>query len=303
MKEQNFFEPITGKFTEWGGKFIDIFPYFVLALIVIIFSFFIARISKKIILKIFERFSTSKAVSKLIANIIVVIIFIGGVIVALGILKLDKTVTSLLAGAGIIGLALGIAFQDLVSNIISGVLIAIRKPFNIGDLIETNGIFGEVLDIRLRTTELENRNGQIVFIPSREVLQKPLTNFTMTGKRRIVLNVGISYGEDLERVRDITLEAVKTIPDVLESERIEFFYKEFGDSSINFIVRFWIKFTKQREYRKAVSDAIIAVKAAFNKNDITIPFPIRTLDFGIKGGEKLSENIEMINVKRLTDKE
>jgi small conductance mechanosensitive channel len=207
------------------------------------------------------------------------------------VLQLDRTVTSLLAGAGIIGLALGLAFQDLVLNIISGVLIAIRKPFNIGDLIETKGIFGEVVDIRLRTVEILNRNGQFVFIPSRDVLQTYLLNFSMLGKRRIVLDLRISYSEDLERIREITLTAVKTLPELLTNEAIELFYTEFSESSIKLMVRFWIKFQYQREYRKAVSDAMIAIKTAYDNNGIVIPFPITTM---IIDDEKL-------NIKRKED--
>ncbi len=294
MKEQNVFEIIGQKFANWGGEFVEIFPYLAVAVIIFIFFIFIAKISKKITIKVLNKLSISKAVSQLISNFILVNVFLGGIIIALSVMKLDKTVTSLLAGAGIIGLALGIAFQDLVTNIISGVLIAIRKPFNIGDFIETNGIFGNVLDIRLRTTEIHNLNGQIVYIPSREVLRLPVINYSRVGKRRIVIDVGISYKEDLNRVKEITLNAIKTIPELLPEEQVEFYYKEFGESSINFMVRFWIKFKLQRDYRKAVSDSIICIKSAFDDNGITIPFPIRTLDFDSKQIEKVTGGFNKI---------
>jgi small conductance mechanosensitive channel len=113
----------------------------------------------------------------------------------------------------------------------------------------------------------------------------------MLGKRRIVLDLRISYSEDLERIREITLTAVKTLPELLTNEAIELFYTEFSESSIKLMVRFWIKFQYQREYRKAVSDAMIAIKTAYDNNGIVIPFPITTM---IIDDEKL-------NIKRKED--
>lgn len=101
--------------------------------------------------------------------------------------------------------------------------------------------------------------------------------------------MGISYGEDLERVRDIAIEAVKNIPHINKEKDIDLAYLEFGDSSINFRIMIWVEFITQVEFLKSRSEAIIAIKKAFDKEDIMIPFPIRTLDFGIKGGEKLNE--------------
>lgn len=277
MNEQNVFEHLLEKFTTWGGDLAEILPYLLVALGIQVLFIILAKITKTMTFKVLSKFHTTLAVNKLVANFVLINIIIGGFVFALSVLQLDRTVTSLLAGAGIIGLALGLAFQDLVMNIISGVLIAIRKPFGIGDLIETKGVFGEVVDIRLRTVEIHNRNGQFVFIPSRDVLQTHLTNFTMMGKRRIVLNIGLSYTENLETAKEITINAVKTLPEVLKNEPIELYYTEFSDSAIKCMVRFWIKFKFQREYRKAVSDAIIAIKSAYDNNGIIIPFPITTM--------------------------
>ena len=102
------------------------------------------------------------------------------------------------------------------------------------------------------------------------------------------LTVGVSYGEDLERVRDITLKAIADIEGTTDDE-ITFFYQEFGDSSINFDIRIWVNTAEQVEFLQVKSDAVMRIKKAFDQNNITIPFPIRTLDFGIKGGQPLSE--------------
>src|SRR5690606_33816066 len=128
-----------------------------------------------------------------------------------------------------------------------------------------------------------------VIIPNKEVFQNSIENMTSSGRLRMDLDVGISYGDDLEKVKKVVLEAASRISTRSEADKITFFYKEFGDSSINFAVRVRVKSTQQSDFLVARSEAIMLIKKAFDENDITIPFPIRTLDFGIKGGEKLSE--------------
>ncbi len=129
----------------------------------------------------------------------------------------------------------------------------------------------------------------MVLIPNKNVFQNPLINYSQTAQRRIDLSVGVSYGDDLEKVKKITIGAVQDVPNRIEGKDVELFYEEFGNSSINFILRIWTNYTTQKEFKHSISEAIQKIKKAYNENDIMIPFPIRTLDFGIKGGEKLSE--------------
>lgn len=121
------------------------------------------------------------------------------------------------------------------------------------------------------------------------LFQNPLINDSENIYKRIDLNVGVSYGEDLERVRDIAIVSVKNTPNINKDKDIDLVYLEFGDSSINFRIMIWVEYKSQLEFLKSQSEAIIAIKKAFDREDIMIPFPIRTLDFGIKGGEKLNE--------------
>ncbi len=169
---------------------------------------------------------------------------------------------------------------------------SIRHPFGIGDIIETNDFYGTVKRLTLRNTILRTPEGQTVFIPNKSVFENPLQNFTATSERRIDLSCGVSYGDDLEKAKSIAIEAVKSLDNYDDSKDVEFYYEEYGGSSINFKVRFWVNFRTNPDYWSARSDAIIAITKKFDENDIMIPFPIRTLDFGIRGGEKLSEMLE-----------
>ena len=108
--------------------------------------------------------------------------------------------------------------------------------------------------------------------------------------RKLIKNLecGISYGDDLEKVKEVALDAVSAIKNRDKHRDVEFYFQEFGSSSINFVVRFWVRFQGNPDYWDAKSEAVMALKKAFDENDIMIPFPIRTLDFGIRGGEKLN---------------
>ncbi len=220
-----------------------------------------------------------------------VYIFASGVtiFVALSILNLDKAVTSILAGAGILGLALAFAFQDIASNFMSGIFLSIRRPLHTGDIVQIKNYMGKITQINLRDTVLRTFQGQMVIIPNKEVLQNPIENYSLLGKRRMDLTVGVSYGDDLQKVKNVTLKALEGIEGLTKDDEITFFYKEFGDSSINFDVRLWVHTAEQPEYLQVRSEAVMRIKQAYDENNITIPFPIRTLDFGIKGGLPLKE--------------
>lgn len=277
------------KLEQWLEHFIRMLPNLTVALVVLVAFYFLARIIKGFSEKLFDRFSDRQVISDLFSTIIYFLVLLVGLVISLNILQLEQTVSSILAGAGIIGLALGFAFQDISANLISGVLIIFRKPFKQGDIIATNDYNGIVQTINLRSTVLRTFQGLHVIIPNKEVFQNAIINYTLTDNRRIDLQLGVSYGDDLDKVKDITIQALKELPHLLEDMGVNVYFDEYGDSSINLTAMFWITFTSQQQYLESKSQAIMNIKKAYDQNDITIPFPIRTLDFGIKGGEKLNE--------------
>ncbi|MGH8729270.1 MAG: mechanosensitive ion channel family protein, partial [Burkholderiales bacterium] len=192
---------------------------------------------------------------------------------------LDKTVTSLLAGAGIIGLALGLAFQDIGANLLSGIYMSIERPFRAGHLIKSNDYFGTVERITLRQTEILTPEGQLVLIPNKKIFENPIVNYSTFGRRRVDIAVGVSYSTDLDQAKEIAIGELRGLPARDPSRDVELYYEEFGESSINLVARFWISFDRQPDFLRARSDAIEALKRAFDANEITIPFPIRTIEF------------------------
>lgn len=282
---------VLDKLNNWASDAISMLPNFVIAVLVLIIFLIISKIVSSVLNRTLHRVMHNESVVSLIINLTSFLIILIGVFVALGVMNLDKTVTSLLAGVGVIGLALGFAFQDAAANFISGISMAVKSPINVGDIIEYDSYYGTVTKIGLRATTLFIPAGQYVVIPNRLIFQDPYTHFTIYKERRIDLQVGISYGDNLQKVEDLVLKAIKSIDYLIKDREVEFYYEEFGDSSINFVVRYWILFSKPAQFFQAKHDGIKLIKKTFDENDITIPFPIRTLDFGIKGGEKLSAMI------------
>ncbi len=283
------YSTLTEKLMNWLETTIAMLPNLVVALLILIAFFILGRLVRRGVKHMLEKATSNKTIINLLETIVGVLIIGIGVFIALSVLKLDGAVTSLLAGAGIIGLALGFAFQDIASNFISGIILSIRHPFGIGDIIETNDFYGTVQKMDLRNTIIRTPQGQIVYIPNKSVFENPLENYTSSGERRIDLECGVSYGDDLEKAKEVVIEAIETLDNYNDDKEVEFYYDEFGGSSINFEVRFWVNFKSNSDFLSARSDAIIAIMKAFDETDIMIPFPIRTLDFGVRGGEKLNE--------------
>ena len=200
--------------------------------------------------------------------------------IALGLLNLDKLLTSILAGAGVAGLAIGLALQGTLSNTVSGVILSFLPEIQIGDWVETNGYAGEVLEVNLRNIVIKQGDNNHVIIPNTKIVEDSFKNYSSTKRSRVMVNCGVGYESDLEKVQEITVNAIYEIFKQNRNEEVEFAYEGFGDSSINYVVRFWTDVTKQRDILFAKHKAILAIKKAYNENDINIPFPIRTLDFG-----------------------
>lgn len=289
MDVNKAYELIKNKLSTWLQEFIRLLPNILIAAIILVIGFYLAKRIQKLSARLIKRFSNNSTLNSLFDSIVYITCIGITLFTVLNILQLDKTVTSILAGAGIIGLALAFAFQDIAANFISGVFISFRRPLHIGDIVKIKDYMGKVEEINLRDTVIRTFQGQMVIIPNKEVFQNPIENYSLLGKRRIDLTIGVSYGENLQKVKDVTLEAVKGIEGLSHEDETTMFYQEFGDSSINFLIRLWINSPEQPVYLNVGSEAIMRIKKAYDDNDITIPFPIRTLDFGIKGGTPLNE--------------
>lgn len=291
-------EATSSKLQRWLNAFVALLPNLALAVVAVVSFYVAARVARRLMSKVFPRISGNITLNRLTSNLIYMLVNAAGAFIALTILNLDRALLSVLAGLGIVGLALSLAFQDIATNLFSGIVLALQSPFEVGDLVQTNDFFGKVLHINLRTTVLATPQGQDVIIPNKDVFQKPFINYSKQGRRRVDLQVGVSYGENLDQVNETTVAAVASVPGALSDPPIELFFQEFGNGSINLSVRFWIDFSlDDAAYQSARSEAIMRIKRAYAAAGITIPFPITTLDFGIKGGTPLSEMLSRTSAR------
>jgi len=183
----------------------------------------------------------------------------------------------MLAGAGIIGLALSFAFQDIAANLMAGIIISLKRPFKVGDVIEVQGFEGMLTGIGLRTSRMMNFQGQEVIVPNKELTQNFIINYSSEGRRRVDVKVGVAYGTNLEEAGRLAVTAVQELDFALKEEKVVVLWQEFGDSSINCLVSFWVKYTRNFDYTYALSEGILAIKKVFDRHRIQIPFPIRTV--------------------------
>lgn len=298
MSPGNAWNLLARKLTGWMHQLVLLLPNLLLAVLVVVLTWLLARLVRSMVARLLKRVSHSEQVNWLVAQAVYVGVFAAGTFIALGILGLDKTVASLMAGAGIVTLALGFAFQDIAANLLAGIYLSVRRPFRRGHTIKAQDYFGTVNQINLRWTEMYTPQGQLVLIPNKQVFENPIMNYSTLGRRRVDLSVGVSYGDDLVKAKEVAIRAVEDIPERLAERPIELYYEEIGESSINFVIRFWIPFSKQGDYLAARSEAILRIKQAFDAEGITMPFPTRTLDFAIKGGETLTEVLEEVRTGR-----
>ena len=282
----------SNQFQSWWQAFLSHLPEIVLAIAILAISYLLSRITFRVTHKIVERNVGQKSVGRLITKTVSGLVVFLGLFLALQAMNLGKSVTGLLAGAGISGLVIGLALQGTLSNTISGIVLALRKNLRVGDWIETIDYKGEILQIALNYLVLKESDNNIVIIPNKTILESPLKNYSQTSKMRIVLDCGVAYDTDLEKVKQITTDLIRHR---FKNDRIkddpEFYFTEFGSSSINFVCRFWIYGESGVDKLKARSSLIIELKKAFDREGIQIPFPIRTLEF--KNREVLEPTISV----------
>ena len=208
-------------------------------------------------------------VTLLVDNVFRFTVLILGIVMAASQLGID--VGAALAGLGVAGIAVGFAAQDSVANTISGFLIFWDKPFRLEDYIRTEKVYGEVVQITMRTTRIRTRDNTYAIIPNKEIIQGTLFNHSMYGETRVNVPVGVAYKEDTVRAREVILAAVRARDRILDEPAPDVVVSELADSSVNLIVRVWI--ARAVHEKPVFYDVLETCKRALDDADIEIPFP------------------------------
>jgi small conductance mechanosensitive channel len=286
---------VVKKLDDWGLNAVKMLPNLMVAIIVLILFWLVALVAARVVRRMVVRISPYGHVARLMAGLSRLTVMAIGVILALSALSLDRAVASMLAGVGIVSIAIGFASKDIAGDYMAGFVIHFTHPFRTGHIIQVGKFFGYVDSIELRATKCHTQQGQRVIIPNRKIVEGEIINYSVTGVRRVDLKCGVSYRDDLQAAEDLAIKAIESLPLRNRERPVELYYEEFGESSINFDLRFWTH-PEQKTYLEARSEAIKVIRQTFRDHGITIPFPIRTLDFEIPGGSSLREQLEERNL-------
>ncbi|MEL6809813.1 MAG: mechanosensitive ion channel domain-containing protein [Bacteroidota bacterium] len=192
-------------------------------------------------------------------------------------------VTPFLAASAALLVGVGLALQEIFQDVIGGILIMLDKSLMVGDIIEVDGKVGRVIDIKLRTTRSITRDDKIIIIPNHKFISDSILNYTQNHKTtREFVSVGVAYGSDTQKVKELLLESVAEDSRILKKPKPFVSFENFGDSSLDFKIFFFVSDSFIDPYIK--SDIRFKIDALFRENDITIPFPQRDVHI-IRGEE------------------
>lgn len=258
----------------WISIFLDYLPTILIALLIFVAGLILARLVRSAVQRGFQRKATQKQTADLITKLVYYSLVILVVIAALQ--QAGINLTAFLAGLGIVGFTIGFALQDVSKNFVSGVLLMVQQPFQMGDTIQVGEFTGKVSGISLRATEMYTLDGRLVVIPNADIFTSPIINFSRPNTRRIELTVGVGYPSNLDQVREIALQAIHTVDGLLQEPSPVLYFNQFGDSAIYLTLYYWID-TRLSDVLKAKDQGLVAVKAAFEQARIEIPYPIQVV--------------------------
>jgi small conductance mechanosensitive channel len=286
------------KLNTWIIDAIKMLPNLVVAIFVLAIFWFAAGLAGRLVNRLVSRFTPYDNIARLTAGFGRLMIVGVGVMLALSAMSLDRAVASMLAGVGIVSIAIGFASKDIAGDYMAGFLIHFTHPFRTGDIIKTGDFFGYVDAMGLRVTRCRTQQGQRVIIPNRKIVSEVSVNYTMSGMRRVDLPIAIDWAEDLPRVEELCVKAVESLEESLRDpgRQVEFFYEKFDGTNINFSLRFWTK-PEQQTYLKATSEALKAVSQAFKENKVEMVSSTIALDFGMPGKHSLKKQLEGVSLR------
>jgi small conductance mechanosensitive channel len=171
---------------------------------------------------------------------------------------------------GAAGLAVGLALQGSLSNFAAGVLIVVFRPYRVGDFVEAAGISGVVLQVQILTTILKTGDNKQIIVPNSQIMGSIITNYSANDQRRVDMVIGVSYDDDLDKVKATLKELVAADDRILDDPECTIAVSELADSSVNFVVRPWVT---TADYWAVLFDLTEAIKKRFDQEGISFPFP------------------------------
>jgi small-conductance mechanosensitive channel len=246
---------------------------FGISLGIIIVFFFLANTLQKLLKRRLLKRMNDPLLANFISVVFRLIIILVGFMIVFRFVGLTGVVTGVLTGAGISAFIIGFALKDIGENFLSGIILAFKPPFRIGDFVDINGFRGQILSLNLRDTQIKTNDGKDVFIPNATIIKNPLINFTIDGFLRYDFIIGLDYGSDYKAAMELILNTVSKVPGVLADQKSpNVWVSDLVESTLNLQVTIWVD-TFDRGILDVVvkSNAILEVLTALEKAGYNLP--------------------------------
>jgi small conductance mechanosensitive channel len=249
-------------------------PKIILAVIIMLFAAFLARQAVKLVERALKRSKAEKGVTTLLMNLTRWAILGIGFVVALG---LFVNVSSLITTLGLLTFAVTFAFQDVLKNFVSGIIILVQHPFNVGESVSLSGFEGTVVSISSRMTEIDCFDGRFVAIPNGNAIADPIINFSRSPKRRAEVPMRLPYGTEIGILRNAILPAVKEVPGYLDEPASMVTLDVMDELSIGLTVYFWVDISVLGSMLIVKDKGIEVITRALAEKGIPIPVPVQSI--------------------------
>ena len=238
------------------------------ALIILFIGNIIVKTISNSVAKLLEKKQMDQAVVHFISSLVRYVLFVIVLIAALG--KVGVQTASVVAVIGAAGLAIGLALQGSLANFAAGVLIVAFRPFKAGDYVEVSGVAGSVESIQIFQTVLTTPDNKMIVVPNGNVIGGPIVNYSRHAMRRMDYVIGVSYKADLKKTKEVIMRVLESEERLLKTPAPTVGVVALADSSVNFVVRPWVK---TADYWAVYFDLLQAIKEELDKEGIEIPFP------------------------------
>lgn len=250
----------------------DILPNVLMAIIILIVGLWIIKFINRMVRKFFQKKDYDLALETFLQSFISIALKL--LLFVLVITQLGVKSSSLVAIVGAAGLAIGLALQGSLSNFAGGVLILLFKPFRVGDFISAQGVDGTVKEISIFTTKLNTFGNQVAIIPNGQLSNNNIINYNAESTRRDKIDIGIGYGSNIKKAKDILLQICSENENILKDPIPEVYVGELADSSVNLTLRFW---ANNDVFWAAHFYVMEEIKLRFDEAGVEIPFPQRDI--------------------------
>jgi len=261
------------------NSLIVLLPNLILALIVFAVFWFGARGLKSLVRRLTRRHRQARNLGLVLGRLSQGVVILIGLFVALSIVIPSFKAGDLVQLLGISGVAFGFAFRDILQNFLAGILILLTEPFQIDDQIVFKNFEGTVEEIQTRATTIRTYDGRRVVIPNSELFTNSVTVNTAWENRRLEYDVGIGYGDDIDRAKQLIMEAIANLDDVLKEPAPDVLVMELAGSTVNIRVRWWINPPRRAEALDTRDKVLTAIKNKLTANGIDLPFPTQQILF------------------------